>query len=448
MQVNPKIYAIPNNENYILYSPLTGSILEVTSGLAKQIQNISLGKDYFFENGIETILKEKGFIGENFPKISGEIVEKEYQPTSVTVMPTWDCNLRCLYCYSDGGSNPGDILDIKIAKSAVDLIIKNAIDKKSNKIFLGYHGGGEPLMEKNLHWIKELTFYTREQANKNGIKSHVSSATNGFLSKKNLDWIVNNLDRINLSWDGPPEIQNFQRPGKNGFPTYDTVLKTAKYFEEKGFSYGIRSTISSFSVNRMEEIVQHFIDETTVKGFHLEPLFECGRGERNKDILRFPDTEYFVENFIKAKQLASKNNRRLYHSASDLEKIGRTFCGAAGNNFFITPNGDVTSCLEVSRPQDDMNEIFLIGKFDKEIEDFIFYKDRLSNLRKRVVENVKGCDDCFAEYNCSGDCLAKSYSLSRNLFDSRNNIRCETNRALLLHEIKEKLKNNGGLEIL
>ena len=74
------------------------------------------------------------------------------------------------------------------------------------------------------------------------------------------------------------------------------------------------------------------------------------------------------------------------------------------------------------------------------------FEERLNILRKRIVQNVRGCQDCFAKYNCSGDCPAKSYSASGDLCDSRDNSRCEINKALLLHEIKEKLKKNGGLK--
>ena len=445
--INPKMYVIPDEREFILYSPLTGSILEVTPGVVKEMQNVLRGEKYNFDKGVKKVLKEKGFIsGKKFPQVNGEVKFEEYKPTAVTLMPTWDCNLRCRYCYSHGGENPGNLLELGIAKAAIDLVIKNSLEKGVERISVGYHGGGEPLMNNNMDWIKEITAYSKEQGKKNKLNVHVGSATNGVISKKNLEWVVNNLDRVNLSWDGTKEIQNLHRPGINGAGTYEAVLRTAKYLEEKKFPYGIRSTISDKSVNKMEDIVQLFLGETTVKGFHLEPLFECGRGEENTDLLRAPSTEEFIKNFIKSKKLAAKHGKILYHSASELEKIGRKFCGAAGSNFFVTPDGNVTACLEVSRPEDDMNEVFMIGGFDNDNGIFNFNEERLNALRKRVVENVKGCSDCFAEYNCAGDCLAKAYAVSRDLYDSRNNLRCDTNRALLLNEIKQKLKNNGDLE--
>lgn len=443
MEINPEMFVIPDKESYILYAPLYGSVLEVSEPVVKELQNFSLGKESNLAKNVKKALKEKGFIGKKFPNPEKlrKTPPQKYEPTAVTIMPTWDCNLRCRYCYSHGGENPGEPLDIEIAKSSIDFIIENSVKKNSEGISVSYHGGGEPLLNKNMPWIKEVTEYAKTKTKENNKKIRVGSATNGMLSKKNLEWIVNNLNSITLSWDGHKEVQNLQRPGINGKGSYDTVLKSAKYFENKNFSYAIRTTISSYNVNKMEDIVKHFINETSVKTFHLEPLFESGRGKDDK-YLKAPSDDEFIENFIKAKRIANINNKRIFYSGSELEKIGRKFCGAAGSNFFITPDGNVTTCLEVSRPEDDMNALFIIGKYDQNKGEFEFNQDKMNNLKKRVVGNMQGCEDCFAKYNCSGDCLSKSYSLSGNLYKTNNNSRCKINRALLLDEIHQKLK--GG----
>jgi len=445
MEINPEVcYLNSDNGNFIMYSPLRGQVLEVTLPVIRELQNIKLGKESKLERDIEKTLLEKGFIGEKFEKIIPPSLDEKYLPTSATLMPSWDCNLNCIYCYSHGGENPGELMDVMVAKSSIDFILKNAKAKKIKGVHLGYHGGGEPLNGKNMNWLDEITHYARDKAKENELSINISSATNGFLSLKNLEWIVNNLDSVNISLDGTEDIQNKQRPNKLGGPSYKSVIRAINYFEEKKFNYGIRSTITEESVNRMDEILRHFIEITSLKRFHFESLFECGRCETTG--LKSPSPEDFIRNFIKSKEIAEENGIKLYNSGSDLEKIGFKFCGASGSNFFVTPDGNVTTCLEVSRPEDDMNDVFIIGKFDNEKNEFIFNQERLDALRKRTIQNISGCGDCFAKYNCSGDCPAKSYAVSRSLYDSSNNIRCDVNRALLLHEIKQKLKNNGGLK--
>lgn len=444
MEVNPEVcYISSENGDYIMYSPLKGEIIEVTPSVIKELQNIKLNKKHNLNSGIEKKLIEKGFIGQHFPKLNLPVEDRTYSPNSVTLMPSWDCSLKCVYCYSHGGENPGRLMDLDIAKSAIDLVIENAKEKNLKSIHLGYHGGGEPLMKKNIPWIDEVNNYARKKSKDNNLIVGINSATNGFLSLKSLEWVVHNLDSVNVSLDGPEDIQNKQRPNKFGGPSYKPALRTINYLEKNNFKYGIRSTITEESVNRMEEILKHFMEISSLKRFHFESLFECGRCESNN--LKAPSSGDFIKNFIKTKELAYKNGINLYNSGSDLDKIGFKFCGAAGDNFFVTPDGNVTSCLEVSRPDDDMNEIFIIGGFDKVKGKFVFNNEKLNALRKRVVQNVAGCEDCFAKYNCSGDCLAKSCASSGNLYNSENNVRCEVNRALLLHEIKQKLKNGKEL---
>jgi uncharacterized protein len=444
MEVNPEIFVIPNERNFILYNPLAGSVLEVSSGVIREMQSLLHKENYSFDGDIEKTLLERKFIGENFPKFFQSELNEKYTPTSVTFMPSWDCNLRCNYCYSHGGENPGELMNLNIAKSAVDFIVKNALENKSKEIHVGYHGGGEPLNYKNMGWINEITHYSREKAKEKKLNSKIGSATNGFLSKTNLEWIVNNLDSVNVSLDGPEDIQNRQRPNKFGGPSYKSVLRAINFFEENKFSYGIRATITDESVNRMEEILNHFSKISSIKQFHLEPLFECGRCETTGS--KAPSSEDFIKNFIKTKETAVNLGVKIYSSGSELERIGFKFCGAAGNNFFVTPDGNVTTCLEVSRPNDNMNDIFIVGEFNKEKNEFEFNEEKLNALRKRNVQNVNGCEDCFAKYNCSGDCLAKACAVSGSLYDSRKNIRCDANKTLLLHEIKEKLKKNKGVQ--
>ena len=436
MKLNPDVFFIPCDDNYIIYAPLQGAILKVTPSVIEQLQNLHFENNYRIDSEIFNKLVEKEIISTNYlPKRKS--YNFEYKPTSVILLPTWNCNLKCKYCYSRGGEDSQNIMDIQVAKSAIDFITINAKRKKLNDYYITYHGGGEPFLEENMPWIKEITSYSREVAKKNKLNVNISAATNGFLSYKTTNWIIKNLDRVNISFDGLEDIQNYQRPTKNGKGSFTSVERTIKLLEENDFPFGIRSTITENNVKRMDEIVQYIHENTSLKRIHLEPLFECGRC--NETGIKPPLIEDFINNFIKAKNLAKKYGIKLYNSASELEKIGYKFCGATESNFFVTPDGYVTACLEVSRPNDNMRDIFIIGVFNSEKKIFIFDRNKIRILRKRTVQNIKGCKDCFVKYNCSGDCPAKSYIASGNLFNSSKNPRCEANKAILLNEIKEKL---------
>lgn len=440
MKINPELFVIPNDKDFILYLPLNGRILKANSGLINKLQKFERGEKIDLDPKIKSQLIDfKVLVEENFNIPNLDDSFWQYKPSKLTLMPTFDCNLRCVYCYSEAGKNKSQLMDFEVALSGVDLIVENAKDKGLKETRLSFHGGGEPLLHSNMTFIKEVVNYFSSQSLKQGLMPKVSSATNGVINMSDLEWIVNNFDRLNISLDGPKDIQDKQRPKKSGKGSFDKVMKSIEYLERKNFDYGIRSTITDESVKRMSEIVRFFHSISSAKEFHLEPLFECGRC--NQTNFRAPSSQDFFRYALEAKEVAKKLGVNIYYSGSNLEEIDYRFCGAAGSNFFITPQGYVTTCLEVSRPEDYRFDVFIIGNYDRNSGKIIINSDKVAKLRQRTVDKIKGCDDCFAKYNCSGDCLAKVYSQTGDLNCVDKNPRCDLNRNLLLEEITDKLDN-------
>jgi len=440
MKINQELFVIPNEKDFFLYLPLEKNILKVNSGVVKYLQKVKNCEETKIGDKIKNRLFKTRVLLENeknklslFPKIN-----HEYKPYNVTLVPTWDCNLRCIYCYSSGGEKIGDLMKFDIAKASIDFIIKNAKEKGHKKVRLGFHGGGEPLLNKNIDFIKKVTEYFKEKGEKNKLKTRVSSATNGVLNRKNLEWICNNFNYLNLSFDGPKDIQDRQRPMENGSGSFEFVIKTVEYLEGEKFPYSIRTTITKESTSRMPEIVEFFGSISNAKKFHFEPLFECGRCKTTKTKAVSP--KEFLKYMILAKEKAERLKAELYYSGGELEGIRNYFCGATGTNFFVTPPGDVTACLEVSRVHDNRAKIFFIGKYNKDTKKISFQNERIEKLRERRVEKIVECKDCFAKYNCAGDCLAKTYVKTKDLYSVSGNSRCKINRNLLLHEIKNKFQ--------
>ncbi len=445
MQLTKELFVIPNKSNFFLYAPLKGVIMEVNRDMITLLKQIQRGRSI---EGLEnelTLLLEKGILVESEEQLQEPTkkknVEPKYFPTSVTLMPTFDCNLRCIYCYAEGGENIGGDMKQEVAKAALDLIVHNAQESGNKKIQLGFHGGGEPLLGKNMDFLKWCVGYFQEQAESRGLKPKISSATNGMISEKNLEWILTNFNHLNVSLDGPEDIQNRQRPMAGGRPSFQYVTATIARLEEKGFPYGIRATITDESVSRMSEIVEFFhVIAPSLKSFHLEPLSECGRCKTSN--AKAPAPLDFLKYALQAKEVADKLDISIHYSGSKLGEVHHYFCGAAGKNFFVTPDGNVTTCLEACREGDEKSRLFMIGSYNPNQGSFVFDTNKTRKLMERRVENVPYCRDCFGKYSCAGDCLAKIFTQSGDLYDPSNNLRCMINRGLLLHDIKKRLK--GG----
>lgn len=442
MILTEELFVIPNGGNYILYAPLIGTILEVNSATIKLLQDIKENRYKGNQEEIITELKNKKIIvDQQLPHISKVSTIKNdinFTPTFLTLCPTTDCNLKCIYCFASAGDTYQN-MGFDIAKGSIDFIINNALKTGRKIVEIGFHGGGEPFM--NFVLMRETIGYAKEITKKENLGLRVSCATNGVLNKNKLDWIHENVDHISLSLDGPEKIQNLQRPLKDGKKSFNKVMSTIEYFEINNLKYSIRTTITEFNVNKMTEIIDLLRSTTSLKECHFEPVHECGRCKTTNT--KSPEKKCFVENLIEAKKKASEYGINIYYSGGKFKTVTNRFCGAAGRNFFVTPTGNVTSCLEVTTESDPRAKIFIYGRY-KSRGKFYFNMEKINYLMSRVVENIPYCADCFAKFHCAGDCLAKISLKAKNIFNTCYNDRCYINREILLYEIKHKLK--GGLD--
>lgn len=446
-RVTKELFVLPGTNNeYFIYVPLEKKVLNVNSGtvqLLQQIKRTGLAKEK--EKRTLGILERCGVIeqGEssNLPEVSVSPEPKPYLPTGVTIFPTFDCNLRCVYCYSSAGEQVGKNLEWEVAQGAIDFIVENAQRKGKDSIQVGFHGGGEPFVAFDL--VRRVVEYTREQAQAHSLNTKFFSATNGILSSRKLEYLIQNFQTVAVSMDGPKDIQDCQRPKAGGQGSYESVMESISGFEERGFRYSVRSTVTAESVRRLDEIVDFFSGLKSLNYLHLEPLFECGRCLTTKTSA--PDPTVFLEEYLKAEVTAKRKKQELIYSAAQLGTLVHYFCGASGSNFVVTPDGNVTTCFEVSREGDPRSEIFMIGKYEPESGKFQINTDKVSRLQERSVENLPGCSGCFAKYNCAGDCLAKIHQQSGDMFNTASNSRCLINKGMLFNQIEERTggKDNG-----
>ncbi len=433
MFVEKELFVIPNGDNFVLYAPIARTAVAVTGGVVRDIQACEVSGCYPQGPVRDTLLKV-GILSENAPPSPKPTITSDvFMPTSVTLFTTSDCGLRCTYCYASAGVT-ARVMEFPIAKAAIDFIIENAVVINKKFVNVSFHGGGEPLYGTSGFLVRDIVAYAKDVATARELKVSFSCATNGVLSVHQLAWATENFNRISLSVDGPPDIQDAQRPLKTGRKSSPFVERTLAFLEEHKINYGIRATITRLSVGRLTEIVEYLHRVAPSASVHLEPLFSCGRCVTTG--AEAPDPGVFVEAFLNARVCAKMLGVELYNSGAAIDRCDEYFCGAARGNFCVTPWGDVTSCYEVSLPTDERASIFFFGAYDQWSQTFRFNEERLAQLRERRVSNIPACDDCFMKYACAGDCPAKSATMTGSLIGG---FRCTENRTLGANDIVERI---------
>ena len=394
-RITTDLYTIPyKDDQHLVYAPKIGFLCSGNRAVVDLLAKIKESKPGDFINEefetLDFFEKNKVLNGSEDPAISISCPEK-FTPVTVTLFPTNQCNLRCKYCYASAGEKKPMVMDWHYAVSALDSLVENAKLLNVKQINVGFHGGGEPLFPWAL--IKRIVMYAEEITKQNDLKLLVYSATNGLLSEQQLEWILEQFSSLNISFDGLPHIQDYHRPLPDGQGSFKYVDRTLKYLDKHNFNYGIRSTISDYNIDQMEESLDFIMNNYKAQTVHFEPVFQCGRCKTNSEYN--VNMDKFAENFKKCKEKARKSGVRFIYSGCRVETLSNSFCGVSCDNFAVTPDGYLTPCFETTSLEDTKSETLFFGRIN-ELGKVVIDEEKRKFLHSLIVENVDYCKNCFA----------------------------------------------------
>jgi len=430
-----------NDQEIIVFSPLVGIVSVVTNGLIAAYKQYTNGKLQLSKEQ-EILLTRAGLLSETVIEIpSLEILP--FKPREVTLFLTSSCNLRCRYCYANAGELEDQDLDITVAQKAIEFIANNAAESGGKSIRLAFHGGGEPTYRWDL--FTSCVEYAKRISSALDLELKTSMTSNGIYSDRQIDWLIEHFGHVSLSWDGPPKIQNLNRPLLNGNPSSPLLEHTAQRFIEAGKNFTVRATITSTSVRFLDEIYDYFV-QNGIKRFALEPEFECGRCKTTGEVA--PSSKIFIDNFAPLLKRAKNDGITVANSMGTIENFRTRYCGAAGINFCVTTDEMISSCYEVTNRSDARADVFLYGRYNRLTKSFECDEDKRRNLFERQIHNLSGCSSCAVKWNCGGDCLAKA-ALFDDLFNHSTQDRSRCELQLLIAEEKIRLLcDDGGINEL
>ncbi len=429
------------DDRYYLYAPLRRGLAVVNGAAARVVAR-------YLDGGIDDLpppavavieqLTERGLLGSSPPKPPLFPDDYTFQPHEVTLFPTTRCNLRCRYCYADAGHRV-ETMPWEIARAAIDRVASNAGLLGAPRFGVGFHGGGEPLLE--WEFVVRCVEHARRAAADRGLDADIYAATNGLLTAGQRAFVAEHFSTVNISLDGPPDIQDRNRPRVDGGGSYAGVAATLRDFDARGMHYGVRSTVTRGMVERLVEVVEHLHGEFGLAYLHLEPVWNCGRCRSSGT--RPPDADEFVRHFVAASERGRELGLEVHYSGARIDVLTSRFCAAPGDGFSVLPDGRVSSCYEVLEPSDPRAEVFHYGHFDGATGEFVFDTDRLARLQGFSVEHLEYCADCFCKWHCAGDCLAKVFERCGRPHHEGSD-RCQLNRELTLAALDRLIQNPDG----
>ena len=329
---------------------------------------------------------------------------------SICLMVAQDCNLRCKYCFGDGGSYGQEraVMTPEVGKRAIDFLIESCGPRKHCEVDFF---GGEPLM--NMKTVKAVTEYARQREKETGKKFKLTMTTNGMLlNDENIKWLNDNDFSLVLSLDGRKEVNDAMRPDAGGHGTYDRIVKNFKkcIASRKGGDWDYRGVYTylrgTYTHNNMDftKDVLSMVDE----GFNIlsvEPVVmkDSPLGFTEEDLPRIRE-EY--DRLTEAYMKRHREGRGFwfFHFNMDLSNgpcVAKRLsgCGAGHEYVAVSENGDLYPCHQfVGREGYKLGDIYE-GITNTELPQY---------FRESHVLNKPKCRDCWARFFCSGGCHANA----------------------------------------
>ncbi|MBP3790540.1 MAG: radical SAM protein [Methanobrevibacter sp.] len=314
---------------------------------------------------------------------------------TIQIILTTACNLKCRYCYANGGNYGLSIQNISFG--ILDRLIEYINLNDINKIEFF---GGEPLIA-----FDEMKYILSKLKNNKNI--HYAIVTNlTCLTEEMVSIFKDYPISITVSLDGPEIVNDKNRYFKNGMGTFKTVCNNINLLME-----------NDICVNLIECTYGIYHQKYNISRSAIKEYF------RNL----FPNTCVLICNEENENCIADYNVIEEDCEFFWFEKRKSNICGAGRTAFTVCPNGDIYPCQKfVGKRQYFMGNILNYNSINQ------------TNILKDVdnLEQQLNCKECTARNGCAR-CLDELLKMPANKLCQM----CENIRAINEKQIINYIKD-------
>ena len=317
----------------------------------------------------------------------------------VVIMPTFDCNFRCRYCFEKSNNLR---LDHDTEEG-----IKNFLrvrSRKTKNLYITWFGG-EPLLE--IDRTLPLMEYFQNLSRTYGVCLKQNMITNGFYLTSQL---ANKLcgygcTHFQITLDGFKETHDYLRPLADGSGTFDRIISNLREIRESTTSKKLRILIRVNITKRLGNELERFVDFLNTE-FLVDSRFSVMwrrasdwdgsiSSDMKQDLCGAMGWKYYI------------NSLRECHPSwrghiSIIKPFG-SICGCVHKNFYaIGPDGKVFRCLSNMYTQDSTEVGYL-----KPTGEMVL--NRAATDVWRIKRESTRCQNCAVYPSCfSMNCPAQT----------------------------------------
>lgn len=402
-----------------------------TNSLYPKVPEI-INKINYFENRLEKFKK----ITVPVPYDEGKILKRIFcsRPFQITINITEKCNCDCKYCIY--GENYPYSYKIKKHKTISFDIIKKAAEyfkeilklKDEKELYIGFYGG-EPTLEWRLieEAVKFFKYFFKNKALRFSMTTNFTR-----LTKKMIDFLIENNFFLTISIDGPREENDRFRNFKNGKGVFDVVYNNIVYLQSNYplfFKHNVNFSSVYCEAHDLNRINDFFLKEPFLnKSFLVSKVSEKNSLFYKKFISKDEESHFFNQFLylkglffkykkgeLKEKKLSKyilsmfntyyslflkKRNINIFSAAWYIENdpIYAPFlpasCFPLGQKIYVSSEGKYYICEKISEriPLGDVYDGIKFKEIHKLIERYL--NDIARNCL--LCNYIQVCPSCFA----------------------------------------------------
>ena len=344
----------------------------------------------------------------------------------LVIMPTYDCNFRCPYCYESHRLKNGQAwLDHTMSHEMIGAVFSALENCKARGYSVGSCTiyGGEPFLARNIAVVREIAGRCR------ALGLSLDAVTNGYDLDSYLDFLEEfDCKSLQLTVDGVGEANDRRRIHRDGLPTYDRILQNAELALERGIRINLRVNVGRENISGIGALTDDlrargFIDkekerrkETGEKpkrgefSYYFKATSDDSRPENNvseQDII----DELLKNGFTAMEAIALQSQysvpadglRELFKKES-FARCSQIYCGSEQGMLVVDPFGRLYPCWDVVAVEDTA-----VGFADVGAGRFLMNFAK-AKWRTRTADLMPACESCPYVFICRGGCAARAFA--------------------------------------
>lgn len=332
------------------------------------------------------------------------------------------CNLACPYCINVTRRNSLQMTADHLSRiwETIALLIKNGrqIDKEITLF------GGEPLRLENYKLVKDFLYKASQK------KFKIFIFTNGVTIDKYIDILKKYKQVINgfqITVDGPAEIHDRRRIGRNYPKTFDLISRNIDLLLQNKFHIYLRTNINEQNMPFLPKLSQYIFDKQWFHNKYFFPYLALIISNRETEACQQDPVSERMKFFSQFRKLSLSNPvvEKVYkedpfnNPASDflLKAINKksnkrrfAFCTASGgNSYTFAADGKIHACMAAV----GINS-FILGTYYPKLS---WNKDNLKKWENRLSTRMSKCQKCPLVFICAGNCALSSYTQNNDIYN-------------------------------